>query len=56
MDQIQVSARGLGDIFGQLVEVGGGCTFEVCGRPSDELVGATAALQLAVLPSSFQGK
>ena len=45
----------LGDLFGQLIEVGGGCTFEVCGRPSAELVEATAGLQVAVFPSYFQG-
>lgn len=47
---------GLGDLFGQLVEVGGGCSFEVCGRPSTELAAATAGLQLSVYPSYFQGK
>ena len=47
---------GLADLFGQLLEVGGGCTFEVCGTPSAELVEATAGLQLTVFPSHYQSK
>jgi quinol monooxygenase YgiN len=46
---------GLGVLFGQLLEVGGGCTFDVCGSPSPELVAATAGLQLSVFSSHFQG-
>jgi hypothetical protein len=47
---------GLGDVFGQLLEAGGGCTFEVFGRPSPELVEATGALSITVYPSFFRGK
>jgi hypothetical protein len=47
---------GLGDLFGQLLEVGGGCTFEVYGQPSAELVEATAGLQISVLASHLQAK
>ena len=45
----------LGDVFGQLLEVGGGCEFEVFGDPSSELVEATRGLDLSIF-AYFQGK
>ena len=55
-DAVLAHVAGLGGLFGQLLEVGGGCTFEVCGHPSAELVAATAGLELTVFPSFFQGR
>jgi hypothetical protein len=46
----------LGALFGTLLEVSGGCKFEVFGNPTPELREATAGLQLSVFPSYFQGK
>jgi quinol monooxygenase YgiN len=54
-DAVLAHVVGLGEVFGQLLEVGGGCTFEVCGDPSPELVEATAGLQLTVHPTFLQG-
>ena len=45
----------LGEVFGQLLEVGGGCEFEVFGDPSTELLEATRGLDLSIFPY-FQGK
>jgi quinol monooxygenase YgiN len=38
----------LGDTFGRVLEVGGGCTFELLGDPSPELVEATTGLDLSI--------
>jgi quinol monooxygenase YgiN len=46
----------LGALFGTLLEVGGGCKFEMFGDPTPELREAVAGLDLAVFPSFFQGK
>src|SRR5512133_251808 len=46
----------LGPLFGMLLDVGGGCTFEVFGNPASQLGEAKAGLDLSVLPSHFQGK
>jgi hypothetical protein len=45
----------VGDLLGQLIEVGGGIEIEVFGDPSDTLLEATAALQPTIY-SYFQGK
>jgi quinol monooxygenase YgiN len=45
----------LGETFGQLLELGGDCKFELLGDPSPELVGATSALDLTIL-QKFQEK
>ncbi len=44
----------LGDVFGKLLETGGGCSFEVFGSPSSELREAVSGLDLTVF-TSFQG-
>jgi hypothetical protein len=54
-DAVLAHVAGLGEVVGQLLEVGGGCSFEVCGDPSPELVEATSGLQLTVLPTFLQG-
>ena len=46
----------VGEAFGRLVELGGGCELEIFGDPSAQLVAATAGLQRSVFPSFFQGK
>jgi quinol monooxygenase YgiN len=46
----------LGPVFYTLLEVGGGCKFAVLGEPTSELIEATAALDVSVFPSHFQGK
>jgi hypothetical protein len=45
----------VGDLLGQIVEVGGGMEIEVFGDPSDTLLAATAALH-PTMYSYFQGK
>jgi hypothetical protein len=45
----------LGDVFGKLLETGGGCTFEVFGNPTDELREAVSGLDLAIF-AHLQGK
>ena len=45
----------LGDVFGKLLETGGGCSFEVFGNPSRELRDAVSGLDLTVF-AHFQGK
>ena len=45
----------VGDLLGQIIEVGGGIEIEVFGNPSDALLDATAALQPTIY-SYFQGK
>ncbi len=46
----------LGALFGTLLEVSGGCKFEMFGNPTPELREATAGLDLEVFPSFFQNK
>ena len=45
----------IGDMLGQIIELGGGVQIEVFGNPSDALVAATEALQPTIY-SYFQGK
>ena len=45
----------MGDLLGQLIEVGGGIEIEVFGDPSDALLEAAAALQPTIY-AFFQGK
>ena len=46
----------LGVLFNTLLELGGGCRFEVFGNPTPELREATAGLDLSFFTSHFQGK
>jgi quinol monooxygenase YgiN len=46
----------VGDAFGRLVELGGGCELEMFGEPSAQLLAATEGFDLSVFRSSFQGK
>ena len=45
----------MGDLLGQLIQVGGGIEIEVFGDPSDALLEAAAALQPTIY-AFFQGK
>ena len=56
-DSLAPGARGsLGPIFGTLLELGGGCRFEVFGNATAEVRDATAELDMTFFPSPFQGK
>lgn len=46
----------LGSIFGTLLELGGGCRFEVFGNATAEVREATAELDMTFFPSPLQGK
>ena len=46
----------VGEEFGRLVELGGGCELEMFGDLPAQLVEATAGVQRSVFPSYFQGK
>jgi quinol monooxygenase YgiN len=46
----------VGNRFGRLVELSGGCELEMFGDPSAQLVDATAGVRRSVFSSHFQGK
>ena len=46
----------VGEAFGRLVELGGGCELEMFGEPSARLLDTTAGLERSVFRSYFQGK
>jgi hypothetical protein len=54
-DAVLAHIANLGELIGKLIEVGGGCEFEVFGNPSAQLREASAALAPSVF-SYFQGK
>lgn len=54
-DAVLTHMANLGELLGKLLEVGGGCEFEVFGSPSAQLLEAGAALGPSVF-SYFQGK
>ena len=55
-DTLVAHIANVGDEFRRLIELGGGCELEMFGKPSAQLVDATAGLQRSVFPSYLQGK
>lgn len=47
---------GMGNLFSELLDAGGGCTLEVFGQPSEEFLAAAAGLEMSVFPSFLHGK
>lgn len=54
-DAVLTHVGNLGDLFGKLLEAGGGCEFELFGEPSPELLEAVRGLDLSVF-APFQSK
>ena len=54
-DAVLAHMTNLGELIGELLEVSGGCEFEIFGSPSAQLLEAAAAVSPSVF-SYFQGK